>query len=699
MIKMYFPSNLVNTEIVNLVLITYFISGISLLGGILFTKWYAKNKKWECSIKDIVSVNLIWFIVNIFLEIFFFSFLKLNLLYNIPIFGIDLLIGSIIIKRRLSKNFEESLLFIIAIQAVLFLVSVNLSLVFGLGANFGSHMQEYLPPSGRGIILIIILPIIGFITGTLSLRAIAKKKKWDNPLTVAIMINLLWLIIDIPLFTILLFFWSNNLIFIFLTITILNILIGVIVSKTVFYRDLRESVESTSISQSIIGAMFILINVSSVFFLILNNFEDLGGSVLMFFISVTIILGFTIIFVYWGDKIQLIGSQKLIALISILPGLIYITNTFFTQHEVFSDNFISVIVVGLIYSIVSGIILKTISYTTISFQKIRELAVLEKGKTILQVENLKVYYPLIGGFLRRQIGAVKAVNGISFDIKTWETVGLVGESGCGKTTVAKAILGLVNKEEGTIYFNGEPIPEVYTSYLRQKIQIVFQDPDASLNPRMKVVDIISEPLRNLLGITKKKELRKHVLRLMEEVSLKREHLDRYPHEFSGGQKQRIIIARALACNPELIILDEPTSALDVSVQAQILNLLKNLQKTYGYGFLFITHNLAVVSHIAERVAVMYLGKFVEIGNTSQIFTNPSHPYTQALLASRSEIDPYEQDISFVIEGEVPSPINPPPGCPFNPRCSSEARTEECEYKSMEKIKIEEAHFIWCKKHS
>ncbi|MFX1476830.1 MAG: oligopeptide/dipeptide ABC transporter ATP-binding protein, partial [Promethearchaeota archaeon] len=274
-------------------------------------------------------------------------------------------------------------------------------------------------------------------------------------------------------------------------------------------------------------------------------------------------------------------------------------------------------------------------------------------------------------------------------------LGLVGESGCGKTTVARAILGLVSKEEGNIIYHNEPISENYSTYLRQKIQMVFQDPDASLNPRMKVVDIIAEPLKNLLGITSKNELRKHVLRLMDEVSLKQEHLDRYPHEFSGGQKQRIIIARALACSPELIILDEPTSALDVSVQAQILNLLKDLQELYQYGFLFITHNLAVVNHIADRIAIMYLGKLVEIGNTEQIFINPSHPYTQALLASRSEIDPFNQDISFVIRGEVPSPINPPSGCPFNPRCSSEVRTKECEQLYPHKIKIEDGHYIWC----
>ena len=172
-------------------------------------------------------------------------------------------------------------------------------------------------------------------------------------------------------------------------------------------------------------------------------------------------------------------------------------------------------------------------------------------------------------------------------------------------------------------------------------------------------------------------------------------MDRYPHEFSGGQKQRIIIARALACNPELVILDEPTSALDVSVQAQILNLLKNLQRKYGYGFLFITHNLAVVHHIADRVAVMYLGNFVEVGSREQIFSNPTHPYTKALFESRPEIDPDNQEISFVIEGEVPSPIAPPPGCTFNPRCVSDARTKECEFELPHKIKIEDNHFIWC----
>ncbi|GAH73128.1 unnamed protein product, partial [marine sediment metagenome] len=269
------------------------------------------------------------------------------------------------------------------------------------------------------------------------------------------------------------------------------------------------------------------------------------------------------------------------------------------------------LLLSLVFSVIFSLIIKSFYLKRIPLGQIRELSELEKGKILLDINDLKVYYPLMGGLLKRQFGAVKAVDGVSLIIKTGETLGLVGESGCGKSTLAKAILGLVPIEDGEIHFNEINVDkDDYSKFLRQKIQIVFQDPDASLNPRLKVVDIISEPLKNLLGITKKTELRKHVLRLLEEVSLKKEHLDRYPHEFSGGQKQRIIIARALACNPELIILDEPTSALDVSVQAQILNLLKDLQRTYGYGFLFITHNLSVVNHIADKVAIMYLGRIV-----------------------------------------------------------------------------------------
>ncbi|NVM38183.1 MAG: ABC transporter ATP-binding protein [Candidatus Lokiarchaeota archaeon] len=348
-----------------------------------------------------------------------------------------------------------------------------------------------------------------------------------------------------------------------------------------------------------------------------------------------------------------------------------------------------------LFSIVISSILKYIFNKRIPIGKIQELTELEEFKDLINVENLKVYYLLTKGALKKQIGAVRAVDGISFKIKTGETLGLVGESGCGKTTVANCILGLVEKEEGEILFNDIPVLTPYSTYLRQKIQMVFQDPDASLNPRMKIIDIVAEPLKNLMGITKKKELRKAVLNLLENVSLNVEHLDRYPHEFSGGQKQRIIIARALASNPELIILDEPTSALDVSVQAQILNLLKGLQKKYRYGYLFITHNLSVINHIADRVAVMYLGRIVETGSVDQIFNNPSHPYSKALLESRSEIDPHSQEIKFILEGEVPSPINPPLGCHFNPRCSSDNRTKQCEIQNPHKIKIEEGHYIWC----
>ncbi|MHA1197411.1 MAG: ABC transporter ATP-binding protein, partial [Promethearchaeota archaeon] len=292
------------------------------------------------------------------------------------------------------------------------------------------------------------------------------------------------------------------------------------------------------------------------------------------------------------------------------------------------------------------------------------------------------------------IGSVKAVDGVSLKIKSGQTLGIVGESGCGKTTLANALLGLVEIESGEIIFQGKKIDvKKYPRELREKIQIVFQDPDASLNPRMKVIDIITEPLKNLYGITDKKELRKHALRLLNSVSLKREHLDRYPDEFSGGQKQRVVIARALATNPNLIILDEPTSALDVSVQAQILNLLKNLQRTYNYGYLFITHNLSVVQYIADHIAVMYLGRIVEFGSTEQIFSNPVHPYTKALLNSDIKIDPDDQEIKFVIEGEVPTPINPPPGCHFNPRC--ECCVESCRSEIPRFIEIEPDHYVCC----
>jgi len=306
---------------------------------------------------------------------------------------------------------------------------------------------------------------------------------------------------------------------------------------------------------------------------------------------------------------------------------------------------------------------------------------------LLSVRNLKTYYPILGGILKRQIGSVQAVDDVSFDIHKQETVGLVGESGCGKTTIGNTILNLVEATDGEIYYKGERIDNNFTLSTRKKIQMVFQDPDAALNPRWKVVNIIGEPLRNLEGMKKRRRVRSRVLELLETVSMKAEHLDRYPHEFSGGQKQRIIIARALACNPELIILDEPTSALDVSVQAQILNLLKDLQTEFDLSYLFITHDLSVVQHIADRVKVMYLGKFVESGTVNDIFKNPSHPYTRALLSARPSFDPTARKNRIILEGDVPSPINPPSGCAFHPRCPEKEKHKGCGVEDPRKIDL------------
>ena len=429
--------------------------------------------------------------------------------------------------------------------------------------------------------------------------------------------------------------------------------------------------------------------------MLLQDYNPMAMSILMLILISLVIFSISIFMIYLSDGLQIITYKILISLESFAPGFLFLLILFFIQLETFASYFISAFIIAIIIQVVSAIILGRYTYKKIDYPEIDQILSHEKGKSLLQVKDLKVYYPLLKGMLKRQVGLVKAVDGVSFEIKTGETIGLVGESGCGKTTVAKAILGFVDIEDGKIQYGDEDISTKFPMELRRKIQIVFQDPDASLNPRMKVVNIIAEALKNLMGITDKTEVRRFVLSLMDQVSLKREHMDRYPHEFSGGQKQRIVIARALACNPELIILDEPTSALDVSVQAQILNLLKDLQEGYGYGFLFITHDLSVVNHIADRVAVMYLGKFVEFGSTEQIFSNPVHPYTRALLSSRAEFDPDDQDIRFVIDGEVPSPINPPSGCAFNPRCTAETRTEECENLFPHKMEIEDGHFIWC----
>ncbi|QED48050.1 ABC transporter ATP-binding protein [Cytobacillus dafuensis] len=290
---------------------------------------------------------------------------------------------------------------------------------------------------------------------------------------------------------------------------------------------------------------------------------------------------------------------------------------------------------------------------------------------LLQVEELKKWFPIEGdGLLSKNKNIVKAVDDISFYIEKGETLGLVGESGCGKSTAGRVILRLIEATEGRILIENEDIRALSSKKLKKKrkdMQIVFQDPYASLNPRLKVGQILEEPMSIHLNISKK-ERKERVKQIMADVGLNAAYIDRYPHEFSGGQRQRIGIARALAVNPKLIIMDEPVSALDVSVQAQVLNLIQDLQAKYDLTYLFITHNLSVVKHISNRIAVMYLGKIVEISERDEFFENPKHPYSQALLSAIPKPDPKLKRQRIILNGDIPSPVNPPEGCRFHTRC-------------------------------
>ncbi len=295
------------------------------------------------------------------------------------------------------------------------------------------------------------------------------------------------------------------------------------------------------------------------------------------------------------------------------------------------------------------------------------------NNNILEVKNLKKYFTLRSGFLFQKFtGSVKAVDGVSFHIKEGETFGLVGESGCGKSTTARVILRLTNPTSGCALYNGTDLFKLSRKQMfkvRREIQVIFQDPYASLSPRMTIGDIVGEPLE-IHGVGNKGYRRKKVKKLLKVVGLNPEHINRYPHEFSGGQRQRVGVARALALTPKLILCDEPVSALDVSVQAQILNLMSDLQKEFNLTYLFIAHDLSVVKHISNRIGVMYLGKIVEVADSWDLYKKPLHPYTRGLLSAIPIPDPEleKKRKRIILEGDVPSPINPPSGCRFHPRC-------------------------------
>jgi peptide/nickel transport system ATP-binding protein len=315
---------------------------------------------------------------------------------------------------------------------------------------------------------------------------------------------------------------------------------------------------------------------------------------------------------------------------------------------------------------------------------------------LLTVKNLKKYFPIRGGLFSKEVARVHAVDDVTFNIMAGETLGLVGESGCGKSTTGRSILRLIEPTSGDVAFQGRKVTGMdkrALRALRKEMQIIFQDPYASLNPRMTVGSIIGEALVIHKLAPNRKAREERVIQLLETVGLNADHLRRYPHEFSGGQRQRIGIARALAVSPKLIVADEPVSALDVSVQAQVINLLEDLQAQFGLTYLFIAHDLSVVEHISTRVAVMYLGKIVEIAPANELYSNPKHPYTEALLSAVPIPDPTVKRKRIILEGDVPSPVNPPSGCRFHTRCA--LRVPSCSENDQVLKEISPGHLVAC----
>ena len=319
----------------------------------------------------------------------------------------------------------------------------------------------------------------------------------------------------------------------------------------------------------------------------------------------------------------------------------------------------------------------------------------QEADNILEVSHLKKYFPIKGGMFGRQVGAVKAVDDVSFTLKRGTTMGLVGESGCGKSTTGRTILRLIEKTDGQVLFNGKDVYGLSNKEMRDmrtKMQIIFQDPYSSLSPRLPVGEIIGEAVKEH-NLVPKNEYQDYITKIMNDCGLQSYHKDRYPHEFSGGQRQRICIARALALNPEFVVCDEPVSALDVSVQAQIINLLKTLQKERNLTYLFISHDLSVVEHISDSIGVMYLGGLVETGATEDIFANPLHPYTQALFSAIPMPDPDVRKERILLKGDIPSPANPPAGCKFHTRCSE--CMEICKHEEPQVKDVGNGHKVKC----